>query len=159
MQSENQIQILDLNFEILNRLTSLPARHFPASVKRQKVIDWRACLKQNMKLDLTSVLAYIKDIQYIYLLVEVCTVCSHSKLFSLSARQYSHFFLMLCLFFFVHPFLTLCLFVFSPFPHALTASYSLSVFEAASRCRTESLLLGFCSWPRIFHNSIYRVIF
>ena len=28
------------NLEILNRLTSLPARHFPASVKGQKVIDW-----------------------------------------------------------------------------------------------------------------------
>ena len=96
VQSENQIQILALNFEILNRLTSLPARHFPASVKRQNVIDWLDCLKQNMKLDFTSVLAYIKDIQYIYLLVEVWTVCSHSTIF--------------------------CLFVcqnISPFPHAL----------------------------------------
>ena len=70
-------------------------------------------------------------------------------------------------------FLSICLSVISPFPHALlffhlfimlfflpflhapTASCSLSVFEAASRCRTESLLLGFCSWPTIRHNCIY----
>ena len=96
MQSEHQVQILVLNFENLNRLTLLPARHFPASVKGQKVIDWLDCFKQNMKLDFKSVLAYIKDVQYIYLLVEVWTVCSHSTIF--------------------------CLFVcqnISPFPHAL----------------------------------------
>ena len=116
-------------------------------------------LKQNLKLNFTSVLAYIKNIKYnicwlkyglfartqsffLYLLASIltfssCSVCSF--LFTLFSR---------CAF---------C--VFSPFPHAPTASYSLSVFEAASRCRTESLLLGFCSWPRTFHNSICRVIF
>ena len=107
MQSENQIQILVLNFENLNRLTSLPARHFPASVKRQNVIDWLDCLKQNMKLDFTSVLAYIKDIQYIYLLVEVWTVCSHSTIFCLFVCQLSPLFLMLCCFFI---FLSCCFF-------------------------------------------------
>ena len=84
--------MLDLNFENLNRLTSLPARHFPASVKRQNVIDWLDCLKQNMKLDFTSVLAYIKDIQYIYLLD--CLLALNN-------------------------FLSICLSVISPFPHAL----------------------------------------
>ena len=60
---------------------------------------WLACLKQNMKLDFTSVLAYIKDIQYIYLLVEVWTVCSHSTIFCLFVCQLSPLFLMLCCFF------------------------------------------------------------
>ena len=103
-----------------------------------------------MKLDFTSVLAYIKDIQYIYLLVEVWTVCSHSTIFCLYVCQLSPLFLMLCCFFI---FLSCCFCL--PFLHAPTASCSLSVFEAASRCRTESLLLGFCSWPTIRHNCIY----